>query len=65
MKRYEAPVVELTKFDIEDVITASGDITPIDVSTLTGEENVAAREAAKGNIADGDNGSYNGGIFAW
>ncbi len=64
MKRYEAPVVELTKFDIEDVITASGDVTtPIDAATTYANGGAAAE---LDNIkTDANNNNYTGGIFAW
>ena len=35
MKNYNKPVAKVVKFDIENIITASGVIT--DASTLTGE----------------------------
>ena len=60
MKKYEAPIVELTKFDVEDVITASG-AASIDVTGLTG----AALNDAVADItaAASDNGLD--GVFSW
>ena len=45
-KIYEKPMVELTKFDVEDIITASGVVNK-DASTLTGAEATAAVNAIK------------------
>ncbi len=59
MKKYEMPKVELTKFDIEDVITASGD--PIDVNV----NDTTAVADAKTDILN--NGGTTGitGVFTW
>ena len=60
MKKYEAPIVELTKFDVEDVITTSG-ATPIDVTTLTDAD---ARANAAADIA-GNTANGLDGVFSW
>ena len=60
MKKYEAPIVELTKFDVEDVITTSG-VTPIDVTTLTDAD---ARANAAADIADNTANGLDG-VFSW
>lgn len=64
MKKYEAPIVELTKFDVEDVITTSGGgstPTPIDVTTLT---DAGARADAAADIA-GNTANGLDGVFSW
>ena len=58
MKKYEAPMVELTKFDVEDVITAS--VQSIDLTTSEARANAAAD--IKANTAD--NGGLDG-VFSW
>ncbi len=63
MKRYEAPVVELTKFDIEDVITASAD--PIDALDYTNNHDAALEAAGKIEGNTTNTSAYTGGIFAW
>ena len=55
MKKYEAPMVELTKFDVEDVITASANAL-----NLTTEERTAAVADIKAN-----NGNDFDGVFSW
>ena len=59
MKKYEAPIVELTKFDVEDVITAS--VAPIDVL----DANVTKEDLLEfaTDIADAGNGLGN--VFSW
>ena len=58
MKKYEAPMVELTKFDVEDVITAS-----ISVNDIINDETATANAVAdiQNNVA------ANGmdGVFSW
>lgn len=58
MKKYEAPMVELTKFDVEDVITASYDMADL----TTPEAKADAAADIKANVAD--NGGLNG-VFSW
>ena len=60
MKKYEAPIVELTKFDVEDVITASA-VAPIDVTGLSGDALNAAVADIKGVAAA--NGLTD--VFSW
>ena len=57
MKKYEAPMVELTKFDVEDVITAS-----ISVSDIT-NDSTAKTNAVTDIKANSDN-DY-AGVFSW
>lgn len=61
MKKYEAPIVELTKFDVEDVITVSGDVAPIDVATLEGQ---ALTDAIADISANSANNGLDG-VFSW
>lgn len=60
MKKYEAPIVELTKFDVEDVITTSIKVSDI-VADTTGAAATAAVADIKANAAS--NGLE--GVFTW
>jgi len=62
MKKYEAPMVELTKFDVEDVITTS-----ISVNDIIGDDAATAAAAADINaaIAEGNNANGLDGVFSW
>ena len=60
MKKYEAPIVELTKFDVEDVITASVTMTEINVTTDTNVD----LDAIAGEIAATE-GTGLDGVFSW
>ena len=61
MKKYEAPIVELTKFDVEDVITASAgtiDVTTLDeVGITTALADLEAGMTLGSNDLDG--------VFSW
>ncbi len=61
MKKYEAPIVELTKFDVEDVITTSGGTINVTELTDSGDiaNAVADIEAGMGTNNDLD------GVFTW
>ena len=63
MKRYEAPVVELTKFDVEDVITTS----VMNLTTVEREAAIADINAFAGTATAGaeDAAAYGNNIFAW
>ena len=57
-KIYEKPMVELTKFDVEDIITASGIV--VDTSSLSNEEKNAITDPVK------TAGSYDAvGVYQW
>ena len=58
MKKYEAPMVELTKFDVEDVITASYSVNDLP----TGK--TAADVVADIQAGMGTNNDMNG-VFSW
>lgn len=59
MKKYEAPMVELTKFDVEDVITVSATNPNLDTAAAaTDIANYAAANA--GSTED----SFDG-VFSW
>ena len=63
MKRYEAPVVELTKFDVEDVITTS----VMNLDQAARAEAVADIKVFAGTASEGaeDAAAYGNNIFAW
>jgi hypothetical protein len=64
-KFYETPAVEFTGFDVEDIITTSGDPVVID-STSTDPEAVAAVNAAVATLDAGANsGAATYGAYNW
>jgi len=59
MKKYTIPNAEIVAFEVEDIITASGEI--LDATTLTGE-NATMYEIYKENSSV-DNGQVS--VFTW
>ena len=52
-KIYEKPMVELTKFDVEDIILASGGGTTMDLSKADALDETATK-AIKANVGGAD-----------
>jgi len=59
MKKYEAPMVELTKFDVEDVITASYSVNDLP----TGKTIETVKADLEAGMANGNNDLD--GVFSW
>ena len=51
MKKYTSPIIELTKFDVEDVIMTSGTSTSLGSGTTADEKAVKADLKAAGYVA--------------
>ena len=60
MKNYIRPNMELSKFDVADIITVSGEI--VDASTLTGKPEALYDAYA---AADGSSAYTNVAVFEW
>lgn len=60
MKRYETPMVELTKFDVEDVITTSA----MNLDEAARAEAVADIKAYTG-AGNATEAGYGNNVFAW
>ena len=61
-KFYESPIVELTVFDVEDVITASAEIY---VNTLDPDANLSSLTSEIANKEYAAYGTYTAGSYNW